>query len=91
MSIISLFSFYKQTCLMQNVSPDPEKYCGPYKPNSSKYSKHNSNFMDIKNHDTIGIVAIDHNGNIAAGTSTNGAKFKIPGQVLKNYNNRHIM
>jgi len=35
--------------------------------------------MDIKNHDTIGIVAIDHNGNIAAGTSTNGAKFKIPG------------
>jgi len=35
--------------------------------------------VDSKNHDTIGIIAIDHAGNIAAGTSTNGAKFKIPG------------
>jgi len=35
--------------------------------------------VDSKNHDTIGIIAIDHEGNIAAGTSTNGAKFKIPG------------
>ena len=32
-----------------------------------------------KNHDTIGMLAIDKDGNIAAGTSTNGAKFKIPG------------
>lgn len=61
------------------MRPDPEKYCGPYKPNLSTYSKPNSNFVDTKNHDTIGIVAIDKNGNIAAGTSTNGAKFKIPG------------
>ena len=27
------------------------------------------------------MVAIDINGKIAAGTSTNGAKFKIPGRV----------
>lgn len=33
------------------------------------------------NHDTIGMVAIDKNGDIGAGTSTNGAKFKIPGYV----------
>jgi len=47
--------------------------------------------MDIKNHDTIGIVAIDNSGNIAAGTSTNGAKFKIPGQVINIFSNRHII
>lgn len=33
------------------------------------------------NHDTIGMVAIDNKGDVAAGTSTNGAKFKIPGFV----------
>ena len=31
------------------------------------------------NHDTIGMVAIDENGKVAAGTSTNGASHKIPG------------
>lgn len=66
---------------MQNVRPDPEKYCGPYKSNSPGNLKLNSIVVDAKNHDTIGIVAIDRNGNIAAGTSTNGAKFKIPGYV----------
>lgn len=35
--------------------------------------------VDRFNHDTIGMVAIDSNGDIAAGTSTNGAKHKIPG------------
>ena len=34
-----------------------------------------------KNHDTIGMLALDSEGNLAAGTSTNGAKFKIPGRV----------
>ncbi|CAH0629054.1 unnamed protein product [Chrysodeixis includens] len=33
------------------------------------------------NHDTIGMVATDSDGNLAAGTSTNGAKFKIPGRI----------
>ena len=32
-------------------------------------------------HDTIGMVALDENGNIACGTSTNGAAYKIPGRV----------
>lgn len=31
------------------------------------------------NHDTIGMIAVDQNGDVAAGTSTNGAKYKIPG------------
>lgn len=32
-------------------------------------------------HDTIGMVAIDANGSIACGTSSNGASYKIPGRV----------
>jgi len=32
-------------------------------------------------HDTIGMVAIDSNGSIACGTSSNGATYKIPGRV----------
>lgn len=32
-------------------------------------------------HDTIGMVAIDADGNIAAGASTNGLTYKIPGRV----------
>jgi isoaspartyl peptidase/L-asparaginase-like protein (Ntn-hydrolase superfamily) len=32
-------------------------------------------------HDTIGMLALDTNGDMAAGTSTNGLQFKIPGRV----------
>lgn len=32
-------------------------------------------------HDTIGMVVIDVNGRMACGTSTNGARHKIPGRV----------
>jgi len=32
-------------------------------------------------HDTMGIIALDVNGNVASGTTTNGATFKIPGFV----------
>ena len=35
------------------------------------------------NHDTIGMIALDKNGQIAAGTSTNGASFKIPGLEIE--------
>lgn len=69
-----------------NVQPDPTKFCGPYKPDTNIARKQANNpkqrsiFSD-KNHDTIGMVAIDSEGRIAAGTSTNGAKFKIPGRV----------
>jgi len=37
--------------------------------------------VDRYNHDTIGIVAIDKLGRIASATSSNGARFKIPGRV----------
>lgn len=32
-------------------------------------------------HDTVGTMAIDQNGNICVGCSTNGREFKIPGRV----------
>lgn len=34
-----------------------------------------------ENHDTISILAIDSQGRTAAGSSTNGAKHKIPGRI----------
>ncbi|MEM2443039.1 MAG: N(4)-(beta-N-acetylglucosaminyl)-L-asparaginase [Candidatus Bathyarchaeia archaeon] len=34
-----------------------------------------------RTHDTIGVVAIDEGGNIAAGCSTSGLAFKMPGRV----------
>lgn len=37
--------------------------------------------FDSNNHDTIGMIAIDKAGKIAAGTSSNGATHKIPGRI----------
>ncbi|CAH1371698.1 unnamed protein product [Tenebrio molitor] len=68
----------------QNVYPDPTTSCGPYKlidlPNDIPM-KEEWKFFASDNHDTIGMIAIDENGNIVAGTSTNGANHKIPGRV----------
>ncbi|XP_049865554.1 N(4)-(Beta-N-acetylglucosaminyl)-L-asparaginase-like [Pectinophora gossypiella] len=65
-----------------DVTPDPSKHCGPYKPVIHvKPRKYTGPHVDQYNHDTIGMVAIDQNGDVAAGTSTNGAKYKIPGRV----------
>lgn len=67
-----------------NVIPNPSMSCGPYEP-VEQLSKHSMNdinsFFSENNHDTIGMIAIDKTGNIAAGTSTNGASHKIPGRV----------
>ncbi|XP_076232208.1 N(4)-(Beta-N-acetylglucosaminyl)-L-asparaginase-like [Calliopsis andreniformis] len=67
----------------KNVFPDPRKGCGPYHLVSelkNDLEKHESHVTE-DNHDTIGVIAIDSNGYIAAGTSTNGARNKIPGRV----------
>ncbi|GBP03250.1 N(4)-(Beta-N-acetylglucosaminyl)-L-asparaginase [Eumeta japonica] len=67
-----------------DVIPDPRSYCGPYSKSTSKSGKrmsHHTIPIGKYNHDTIGMIAIDVNGNVAAGTSTNGAKYKIPGRV----------
>ncbi|XP_070264229.1 N(4)-(beta-N-acetylglucosaminyl)-L-asparaginase [Myotis yumanensis] len=67
----------------RNVIPDASKYCGPYKPPSilkqdgSAYGETGAHY----GHDTIGMVAIHKTGHTAAGTSTNGIKFKIHGRI----------
>ncbi len=70
---------------LQNVFPDPEKSCGPYSPigvkdkQSINPGQQVNTHVDETNHDTIGMIVIDDNGNIAGGTSTNGARNKVPG------------
>lgn len=72
-----------------NVTPNPQTTCGPYKPNqvdrvTQKPQTHQEYSVigyGRYNHDTIGMIVIDRQGNIAAGTSTNGARHKIPGRV----------
>lgn len=72
---------------IQNVSPDAAKSCGPYKPVSRGTTSGSSTGQQqpIKgsstewNHDTIGMIAVDSAGNMAAGTSTNGLNHKVPG------------
>lgn len=70
--------------------PDPTTTCGPYSPRLTQQTDLNNvqdsddNYVlngSEENHDTIGILAIDSQGRTAAGTSTNGAKYKIPGRI----------
>lgn len=63
-----------------DVQPNPSRHCGPYTPLDQNYIEYES-YFDQQNHDTIGMIVIDKVGNIAAGTSTNGARHKIPGRV----------
>ncbi|XP_076029983.1 N(4)-(Beta-N-acetylglucosaminyl)-L-asparaginase-like isoform X2 [Oratosquilla oratoria] len=68
-----------------NVTPDPKSSCGPYSPiEMLKY--HHAGVsegynINLHNHDTIGMIAVDEDGSIAGGTSTNGLSHKVPGRV----------
>lgn len=65
-----------------NVLPDPGKQCGPYHPKASlnfTQSRSVPPKSNKLNHDTIGMIVIDGNGHISAGTTTNGLNHKIPG------------
>lgn len=72
-----------------NVIPDPKTTCGPYEPKQEdtaiQKAQNHREYSVIGygryNHDTIGMIVIDRTGNIATGTSTNGARHKIPGRV----------
>jgi len=68
--------------LLTKVTPNASTSCGPYKPVPPV---HFPNVTDrvapLESHDTIAMAAIDANGDIAVGTSTNGLTYKIPGRV----------
>ena len=71
----------KQGCqpnYRKNVIPDSQESCGPYSP--AELSENKSREKQAS-HDTISMIAIDSFGNMAAGTSTNGARHKVPGRV----------
>ncbi|XP_022615765.1 N(4)-(beta-N-acetylglucosaminyl)-L-asparaginase [Seriola dumerili] len=66
----------------KNVFPDPSMSCGPYKPRATlKQKKRMAQHANARSHDTIGMVALDQDGHVAAGTSTNGLTHKVPGRV----------
>ncbi|KAK3293044.1 nucleophile aminohydrolase [Chaetomium fimeti] len=62
------------------VEPDPATSCGPYRPLSAAAGSVGEDEGQAS-HDTISMVVIDSGGGMAAGTSTNGAAFKVPGRV----------
>lgn len=59
------------------VTPDPSKSCGPYTSNGKHSRTRPESRATPQNHDTIAMVAIDAQGSVAAGTSTNGLTFKV--------------
>lgn len=68
----------------KNVYPDAQSNCGPYKPLTDFVDSNEERFLkkrhfSEKSHDTIGMIAINSVGDMAAGTSTNGASHKVPG------------
>jgi N4-(beta-N-acetylglucosaminyl)-L-asparaginase len=52
-----------------------ERVTSPY------WTNRTNNQVKEKGHDTIGVIAMDSDGNTAAAVSSNGARFKIPGRV----------
>uniref|UniRef100_A0A8R1XT07 N(4)-(beta-N-acetylglucosaminyl)-L-asparaginase n=1 Tax=Onchocerca volvulus TaxID=6282 RepID=A0A8R1XT07_ONCVO len=84
-SYIAHRKWIKQNCqpnFRKNVLPNPNKFCGPYKPAIGKNKFiYSQSQVNRRNHDTIGMIIIDSENNIAAGTSTNGANHKVPGRI----------
>ncbi|RBQ75887.1 hypothetical protein VDGD_10265 [Verticillium dahliae] len=74
-----------------NVLPDPRRACGPYAlppgpgggldAAAPGYRALIAPGARQSGHDTISLTAISADGVMAAGTSTNGASFKVPGRV----------
>lgn len=73
----------------RNVQPNAATACGPYEPlqanrvanggGAPPEGNRTEHGHGPQHHDTIGMIVIDGERNVAAGTSTNGARFKIPG------------
>lgn len=69
----------------RDVSPDPTLTCGPYFPalslNRTITLPGSSPGVTKENHDTVSMVIMDREGNLAAGSTTNGLGHKIAGRV----------
>ena len=67
----------------RGVLPDPRRSCGPYRPRSAvmEVAEAPPGTFGRENHDTIAMIAIDGEGAMAAGTSTNGVTHKVPGRI----------
>ncbi|XP_036419646.1 N(4)-(beta-N-acetylglucosaminyl)-L-asparaginase-like [Colossoma macropomum] len=67
----------------KNVVPDASTSCGPYKPKTKLQQgpRQKRGPTDFRMHDTIGIIVIGNDGQVAAAASTNGATHKVPGRV----------
>ncbi|UNI18032.1 N(4)-(beta-N-acetylglucosaminyl)-L-asparaginase [Purpureocillium takamizusanense] len=74
------------------VRPDPSSSCGPYAPLLSSQHLLESRAADgdetpsspspsWRSHDTLSLIALHPSGQLAAGTTTNGAAHKVPGRV----------
>lgn len=69
--------------------PPANSSCGPYAPAAADAervlprsgAREASPYVTRTNHDTIGLVALDASGSMAAATSTNGADHKVAGRI----------
>lgn len=61
-----------------NVHPDASSSCGPYTPLPETSSLGKSTQFS---HDTLSLIVLHASGSMAAGTTTNGARHKMPGRV----------
>ncbi len=63
----------KQNLLTPEVKLEWEKWC--------KQNNYTPRVMDIENHDTVGMVALDKYGNLSGACSTSGWAYKMHGRV----------
>jgi len=70
---LAMWEEWKKNGCQPNFWKDPNHHCGDGEKSEVEWGPYN--------HDTIGMLAMDGEGKIAAGTSTNGARFKVPGRV----------
>lgn len=86
-NIASVKNWTRHNCqpnFWRNVHPDPRTSCGPYQPLVTwDPNAKQSDRIEIgpDNHDTITMAAIDEEGHIHVGTSTNGLRYTLPGRV----------
>jgi beta-aspartyl-peptidase (threonine type) len=67
--------------LKQEGRPLPPRPAGAPLPGSTAPAPQIEEWPDTHRHGTVGVVALDRSGNVAAGTSTGGLQGKMPGRV----------